>query len=231
NTARNSKAEVEFPMNGLIFTSSDNKDFEYYGDVMLGANNNSGSYKVQSFELKGEAVGRFVKLIIATKSKFVFIDEVEIYGERYEKSSSFLNKKQKLESIKKDELGRFVTNILTETTEGHMKSIKVNSVRDFLGSLSIHLSENTRNVDSLYEKQRSIMSKFLPNQVIFTSIKSLDDLNSFNLDHVNSPNKLNSKEVFNEDGIAYFSLINNKSNKERIIFELSNKKETNIYEI
>src|SRR5690606_27088501 len=49
NTARNSGAEVEFPLSCLVFTSMDNKEFEYRGDLMLSGENESGGYQVKDF--------------------------------------------------------------------------------------------------------------------------------------------------------------------------------------
>src|SRR5690606_21983609 len=83
NTARGEEAGVEFPSHCLVFTSWDNEHFEFQGDLMLSELNVPGSYKVKSFELAGlSANGRYLKLVLIPNGKFLFLDEIEVYGKQ-----------------------------------------------------------------------------------------------------------------------------------------------------
>jgi len=81
NTGRNDKASVFYPSNVFVFASDDKSGYQYVGDVVNSADNLSGEYKVQSFQLKTRKVkGRYIKLVVILKGAYFFCDEIQVFN-------------------------------------------------------------------------------------------------------------------------------------------------------
>lgn len=237
NTARNSRAEVEFPMSCLVFTSVDNNQFEYRGDLMLSEGNTSGSYRVRSFQLKeGNSLGRYIKLVIATKSKFVFLDEIEVYGkESINKTIASLRSKLTNQSVMKENMAAFIEGTLRQSAEIRDGYMKIQSTKDFLGDMGaegdiVEIAgksiEDLRRIQSeVADTRMKIQSKKLPRGIVFTPIKGVEGLRSFSLKDVIAAQKETNQTYTNtvENAFRYFSLINNGSTDETIVFQNVNE--------
>ncbi|HEK19636.1 glycoside hydrolase domain-containing protein [Mucilaginibacter sp.] len=81
NTARGSSAGVNYPAHVFAFTSTDNINYSYQGDVTAGADNKPGDYAIHKFVLNNvRQKAAFVKLVIIPNGSFVFCDEIEVSG-------------------------------------------------------------------------------------------------------------------------------------------------------
>lgn len=244
NTARNSGAEVEFPMSCLVFTSVDNNQFEYRGDLMLSVENNPGSYQVKSFQLQeGNSLGRYIKFVVATKSKFVFLDEIEVYGKEINnKTIASLGSKLANKAVKKENMASFIEGALRQSAEIRGEYMKFQSTKDFLGEMGVEGDlleiagksiEDLRRMNSeVMDTKLKIQSKELPQGVVFTPIKGNEGLRSFSLRDVLTAQKETNQTYTNTNEVAfkYFSLINNGSSVESINFQNVNKGEE-IFEV
>lgn len=233
NTARNSGAEVEFPASCLVFTSLDNEKFVYHGDLMLSAENTSGSYKVSSFRSdEGNSLGRYVKIVVKSKSKFFFFDEIEVYGkESGNKVISSLRSKLTSKSIEKADMDAFIQKTLSESSEIRGHYMQLQSAGDFLGDLGEGIGSAVitgRSIGDLKKMQSDIaderikiQSKALPSGIIFTPIRDLEALGVFSLrDVITGQNESNRNNTDVKKGpFRYFSLINNTSSVETIEFQ------------
>ncbi|MFD0763866.1 hypothetical protein ACFQZI_03330 [Mucilaginibacter lutimaris] len=79
NTARGKSAGVEYPSHIFAFTSTDNINYQYQGDIAADPNNTSGDYAVRKFVLDNiNAKAAYVKLAIVPNGSYVFCDEIEV---------------------------------------------------------------------------------------------------------------------------------------------------------
>lgn len=233
NTARSSGAGVEFPASCLVFTSLDNEKFVYHGDLMLSTENTSGGYKANSFRSdEGNSLGRYVKLVVTSKSKFVFLDEIEVYGkESNNKMISSLRSKLTNKSIEKADIDAFIQKTLDESSEIRGQYMQVQSARDFLGDLGegigsavitgSSIGDLKKMQSDIADERIKIQSKVLPSGIIFTPIRDIEALGVFSLQDVitaqNEP--IQTVTDVKESSFRYFSLINNSSGEESIEFQ------------
>ena len=240
NTARNTSAEVEYPSNCFVFTSEDGIDYEYHGDLMLVPNNISGEYNVQEFDLKIEkTTARFVRLVLISKGKFMFLDEIVILGNRsvsnIEKSAISLKKIVSKNTVYKDDIDDFVLKEidLSNSKRGELYNIK--RVEDFVKSssnaeiLKVTSLKDKDDLQSVYSdlliNQKQIMKEKLTHSVIFTPINGIQDLNKFNLNKIIKAKKEDGAKKVHEfnKNMGYFSLVNNTDADQLIEFSSSNE--------
>lgn len=230
NTARGIGAEVNFPLNCLVFSSSDNIQFEYHGDLMLSEDNSVGDYKVQSFKIKNlNAIGRYVTFVLKTNGKYLFLDEIEVYGskakEKINKNSPHL--------ISKSDFDSYINNATNESLKIRNNIKQYEAAKFYLGNFmptDKSLDIKKESVDNII---KAVQSEVLPQGVIFTPILSIEDLNKFNLNSAynNQKNAYKHQMVVQKSGLHYFSLINNSSTMESILFQSSNVLDYTVYEI
>lgn len=81
NTSRGKNAGVYFPQFGFVFISEDGRNYKYIGDLMTNMENVPGDYKITQFSLSHiQRKGRYVKLLLIPNGKYLFLDEIEIFG-------------------------------------------------------------------------------------------------------------------------------------------------------
>lgn len=81
NTARGNSAGVNYPAHVFAFTSTDNINYSYRGDVTAGPDNKPGDYAIHKFTLNNiRQKAAFIKLVIIPNGSFVFCDEIEVTG-------------------------------------------------------------------------------------------------------------------------------------------------------
>lgn len=108
STARGDNAGVSFPVRVDVYCSSDGKHYRYMGNALDGADLSDGPYLTKRFRSKlPNPAARYVTLFIAPKGKFVFFDEIEIFG-----NPGVQNASAAPVAIPKGQLGNFQSNIL-----------------------------------------------------------------------------------------------------------------------
>src|SRR5690606_26310514 len=222
NTARGQAAGVNFPLSCIVFTSLDNSQFEYHGDLMLSGDNDSGDYKVQNFHMQGiKSKGRYVKFILPINGKFLFLDEIEVYGNK-ENNTRRANKKL----IKKSDLDAFANEAIKKSVNIRSQKKHIEYAKHYLGKLAP--AENINTKKAAYDAVKRIQSQALSNNVIFTPIGSTDALNSFHLECAIT----NQDNVVNHGSkLQYFSLINNTAQQESIVFRAIENLDYKIFEV
>jgi len=242
NTARNTSAEVEYPVGCFVFVSNDNIKFKYLGDIMLSPRNIPGSYKVESFELSHKAVeGRFVKFVVVSKSKFVFLDEIEIYGDARGRKAIVSERKDVLGEARPN-IDGMINDALNESATVRKEYHKIQSERDFLahifsdevgvssGSNSLKSLEKIR--EDLVSTRKKLINKVLPRGLVFTAIEDLASLQQFRLiDAVNYANGSEGKKSGTIGPFKFFSIINSGSKPQPVNFQLSENASCIIYEV
>src|SRR5690606_26812494 len=177
NTARGEEAGVEFPSHCLVFTSWDNEHFEFQGDLMLSELNVPGSYKVKSFELAGlSANGRYLKLVLIPNGKFLFLDEIEVYGKQ-----KHFTKLDVQHLIRRKDLNYFVKKAVKNSSDMRNERLVAKTAGDFLA-----LSDNTAkrkfgSHEEIEKTVREVLQEQFPQKVIFTPIYSTKELSDFNI--------------------------------------------------
>ena len=79
NTARNAKANVNYPSQIAAFIGATKDQFQYIGNIANDPDNVTGPYQVKKFALNSiSARGRYVLLLIQPNGPFLFCDEIEV---------------------------------------------------------------------------------------------------------------------------------------------------------
>lgn len=219
NTARNSAAEVECPLNCFVFTSTDNKNFSYRGNLMENVDNTSGNYKVKSFSLYTEPIeAQYVKFVLQAKSKFIFLDELEVYGVISEGTVS----QKETKTIDKNELKDYLKNIQSKLQENLNSNREINSLREYL---SIDESDRNYSLDELKVLNKESQLKRLPKGIVFTVLNDISIINKFKLeDVINSSDEPINEEIDNYNGSLFFLLTNNQEKSVSVDFESTDYK-------
>lgn len=247
NTARNTSAEVDYPLNCLVFTSVDNNEYWYGGDLMLNSENESGTYKVNSFKLNHlNLIGRYVKLVITTKSKFVFLDEIEVFGSKVNLGKSDLSKYKNTNTIVQiDDMKRFIKESISESASLQEKLVGVKAVQTFMGDSDnineFQIQSLTKQSlleleDKVKNEKKDLQLRSLPNGIVFTPINGIEELKTFTLKDViqnvkETKSNLTSKVESLHRPFFFMSLINNDSKDKEILFEIDMNSNSEVYEI
>lgn len=227
NTARNEVAEVRFPLHCFVFTSSNQNEYLYHGDLMQREDNILGGYKVSDFLLDiPNTKGRFVKIVLVPNGKYLFLDELEVFGKKLG-ADDIGNSKKKPVAVKN------INSFLVDESE---RILDARYQKDMFASatkyLSGFISEELRLKESNKEIIESIQNKFLPKKILFTPIDEYSKLSAFSLKDIVQFHKNNSEnEIEIENELTYFSILNNKSNSKLITINEIDNFSFDIYEI
>ncbi|APA93619.1 glycoside hydrolase domain-containing protein [Myroides sp. ZB35] len=247
NTARNTDAEVDYPLNCLVFSSIDNKEFIYGGDLMLHNENVSGLYKVSSFKLDQlDLIGQYVKLVITTKSKFVFLDEIEVFGSQFNLGRSDLSQYKSTNKIVQiDDMKRFIKESISESASLQEKYVGIKAIQTFIGD-----SENIKEFqiqsltkqslleleDKVKNEKNELQLRSLPSGIVFTPVQGIKELRTFSLkDVIQNVKETKSNQIDKVESLPrsffFMSLINNDSKEKEISFEIEMNSNSEVYEV
>src|SRR5690606_32289297 len=237
NTARNEVSGVSYPRNVFLFTSSDDENFTYQGDIMLTSRNEPGEYKVEEFALIKPIPGaRYIKLVLISDSKFFFLDEIEVLGS--DAKSSLFSKNNESQTVKSSELNTAIKTIQAESNRIRNKYNELTSLKGFLNEESIP-ELNNMSIDEIQklisEEERrklEVQKENIPAEIIINRIAGIDKLKSFNLSDVLKSEMSNpSKNIESGSQILLFSVLNNLSDTQVINLDVGGSLQMEVYEI
>ena len=226
NTARNSSAEVDFPLHCFVLTSIDNENFLYQGNLMESMDNISGSYQVNDFSLKTKSVNaRYVKLVLIAKSKFMFLDEVEIHGSKAKSS----NKEYKgSDLIRKNDLAQYLVNLKNNFYESLTDDYDIKSVQNFI-SVDNTNQQKKYSLSELMNLKKERQQNQLPAGIVVSSINDIDALRQTQLKDIVASLKTQTEDKKN-NGNYFFTIVNNQSKTEEVVFNLPGS-DSDLYEV